>query len=147
MQSRNKIDSLECRMCKVQSRFAPAHPQSGTDPDYRAWWQDRPFAQLGFRGITNPTIARRKSSQSDCATLYGQSKCSELCNDDVERSWNNQGPTWTKWCRSENEVNESKLKAIRTSTHGWIPKKTGVIKSLYNGFLFRMWLRCPTIGL
>ena len=35
----------------------------------------------------------------------------------------------------ENEVNESKLKAIRTSTHGWIPKETGVIKSLYNGFL------------
>ena len=38
----------------------------------------------------------------------------------------------------ENEVNESKLKAIRTSTHGWIPKETGVIKSLYNGFLFQM---------
>ena len=41
----------------------------------------------------------------------------------------------------ENEVNKSqkkgvkKLQAIHTSTHGWIPKETGVIKSLYNGFL------------
>ena len=41
----------------------------------------------------------------------------------------------------KNEVKKSQKKevkksqAIHTSTHGWIPKETGVIKSFYSGFL------------